>query len=266
MDGLDELSVVELEGDAEELLASETLQFGRPTFGPDSRITVAANDSIGNGQVLSFGPRHIRQLEIVVGEPCSYAEPDWSADGRWLAVEGQPTQRLRGMTVFLRHESWASARVVAPQEEPEPKAACPRFAPSRPTLAYARTDSGVTESSIHLLDAPSGTTAAVAATGLDDPRWSHDGVAILAASHSSVCASGLVVIDPSSLRSRPIWSESSMRASPCGMNERDAFAIVRRCGSSEEQPTAPGELWQFSTTGGAAARLAEGAYLAEVLD
>lgn len=190
--------------------------------------------------MLSYGPHGSRHAEPVTDEPCSFAEPDWSADGRWLAVEGQPTERLRGMTVFLRHESWVKAHVIAPQEEPEPKAACPRFAPIHPVLVYAMTASGVTESEVHVLDAPTGATAAVQGAGLDDPVWSRDGAGILAASHDPVCASGLEVIDVPSLRHRLIWRAPSQRATPCGMDDGCAFAIVRQCTSPDEQPTGPG--------------------------
>lgn len=237
-----------------------------PAWCPDgTQLTIVVNDDDGRADLrrivvdgAAAGPETIE----VVGGRYSLAEPDWSGDGRWLAIEGQPLDELRGMTIFLQDRVAGTTLLLDPLDAPEPKSACPRFAPHGSRLCYTYTAVGVMESEIRLFDPETGTRSTLAIGGLNDPRWSSDGSSLLAASHDSVCESHLVRVEVESGEITVITNPSGQHTSPIHLNRSTALYIARSCSGVDEVPTDSGVLWSIELRSGVATEIARETSLA----
>ncbi len=236
-----------------------------PAWHPSGHaLSLVVNDPDGRADLLfvevdrsSDGTEAMR----VVDGPHSLAEPTWSRDGRWLAIEGQPLDELRGMTVFLHNQADGTSLLIDPLELPEPKATCPRFAPHRPLLSYTYANIGALDSEIRLYDLTTGGRATIAGGGLNDPRWSEDGRFLLASHHRSICAGQLVRVDVSTGTIESL-SDAGEHVSPSYLDSKVALYIARSCAAVDENPTDPGVLWEHDLRSGATVQIAEEASLA----
>ncbi len=239
------------------------LPIGGLTWGPgEASLTYVEqpNDGVARVRILHLGSGEVRTI-AVLGVPHLAAEPSWSGDGRWLAIEAQPTQQLRGMTVYIHDHLDGSLTLVDPLEEPEPKSACPRFAPNRPILAYTWTDAGVLDSQVRLYSPETGRRDVIEMLGLNDPRWARDGMALLAVSHRSICDTDLVRLDPLSLTVETLLRATG-HLTPILLDAEDALFVQRRCNGAEEIPTDAGELQVLRLASGQVEVIASAVYSA----
>jgi Tol biopolymer transport system component len=197
----------------------------------------------------------------VLNEPHFAAEPSWSHDGRWLAIEAQPTRRLRGMTVFTYDTETGALTLIDPTEEPIPKSAAPRFSPTAPILAYTYSAIGAQASEVRLYDMVSRTKTTAEGRGLNDPRWASDGGTILAVRHRSVCETDLVLIDPTSLETDVVL-RSGRHLSPMFLSDGVALVVDRACRDADTIPTEPGELLVLDLADGSVEHVAGHVYSA----
>jgi len=233
-----------------------------------SELVMVEQDLNGRGRLLSVnagsGAVHARELFAAAH---SLAEPDWSADGRWLAIEAQPIDTLRGMTVYVYQPEAGSMDLVDPADSPEPKAACPRFSPTGETLAYAYTGAGVLDSEIRLYDPVRQRGRMVGVVGMDDPRWADDGSMLLVARHTHVCVSDLWVLELGAGKPRPrqLTTSQAEGVFPVHLDNGRALYLARACPTDDEAATAPGELWIVELTSRKRERLAIGVMQAAVV-
>jgi hypothetical protein len=246
VEGGERLYVRKPAGDSLHLYDSP-VSIGGLTWGPDeSTLTFVEHGADDSSRVRMLDARSGRVSTILVlNEPHMAAEPSWSSDGRWLAIEAQPTERLRGMTVYVRDSLDGSVMLVDPLDEPEPKSACPRFSPRRPLLAYTYTPLGALDSVVMLFNPSTGDRRSVDAVGINDPLWSEGGKFLLAVSHSSICATDLVRIEPGAGTVETLW-RSKDHLSPLFLDSVSALFVERACLASEEIPTEAGDLWHLS--------------------
>lgn len=233
------------------------------TWGPDDStvsFVVQPDDGVARLKLLDLRSGRLGEVKIL-DVPHLAADPSWSTDGRWLAIEAQPTQQLRGMTVFLYDRAERSLTLVDPLEEPEPKSACQTFAPNEPILAYAYAVVGALDSQVRLFAAHTGRRAVAEGVGLNDPRWSQDGDSLLAVAHTSICQTNLVRVDALSLRVHTLLL-SAEHLEPLYLDTRVALFVARTCHRTDMIPTEPGELRLFDLSSGQVELIARPVYRA----
>jgi Tol biopolymer transport system component len=264
-----ELQVIDTR-DASSVVAFESEKvLTSPAWRADTtEVTVVQNDRDGRADLLRVVvdgalSRHA-PIEIVDGRH-SLAEPDWSADGRWLAIEGQPLDELRGMTVYLQDQTTGTTLLLDPSDAPEPKCACARFAPSGSRLCYTYTLVGAMESEIRVFDPAVGERTTLSTGGLNDPRWSSDGDSLLAARHVSICESHLVRVEVATGEVHEVCAPPGQHLSPVHLDRRSATYIARSCEGVAEVPTRAGVLWSLDLRSGALTEVAHETSLAVVI-
>lgn len=239
------------------------LAIGGLTWGPrESFLSFIEQppDGIGRLRIVSLRSGETQSFAIM-DEPHLAAEPSWSADGRWLGIEAQPTQYLRGMTVYVYNRNDASVTLVDPLDEPEPKSACPRFAPRAAVLVYTYTPVGVLDSQLRLLFPGTGRRESSEIVGLNDPRWSQDGQSVLAVRHRSICETDLVQVGIPSLKAETLLT-SAGHLTPMYMDSDIALFVERPCSATDYIPTDPGDLLALSLASGHVDRVARSVYSA----
>lgn len=253
-------------GETERLYRSE-LSISGLTWGPGrSSLTFVDQPADGVARVriieIPSGDSHTL---AVLDEPHLAAEPCWSRDGQWLAIEAQPTERLRGMTVYIYDNARGAVVLVDPQEEPEPKSACPRFAPRLAVLAYTYTPTGPLSSEVRFLHLRDGRREATERAGLNDPQWSSDGRSVLAVAHQSICQTDLVRIDVAT-QSMETLLRSDDHVTPILLDRGTALFVTRACLGSDYVPTDSGDLQMLDLSSGRVEVLARGVYSAKTIE
>lgn len=93
-----------------------------------SMCVFVQSDDDGCGSLLAASLKPGALAQIVLQPRHAYAQPAWSDDGSWFAIEGQPIDELRGMTIF-GGPAGGPLGVIDPVEAPLPKCTSPWFAP-----------------------------------------------------------------------------------------------------------------------------------------
>ena len=185
----------------------------------------------------------------LLDEPHQAAEPSWSSDGDWLAIEAQTTVTLGPMTVYLVNREDRSVVVVDPQQGLTSQSAAPHFAPTSELLAYVYTGAGALVSEVRFFDVASGSRRTVDQRGLNAFRWSRDGSALLVASHDTVCTSGLVRVSSDTLEiTRLLEGDGNM--SPMYLDQDMAIFVRRPCDEADYVPTGTGALLALDLASG----------------
>jgi hypothetical protein len=169
------------------------------------------------------------------------------------------------MTVYVYDSSDGSLTIVDPFEEPEPKSACPRFAPDRPVLAYTYADIGALDSQVRFFHLGSGRRDTVERTGLNDPQWASDGRSLLGVAHKSICKTDLVQIDAAT-RSAETLLQSDDHLTPIFLDKDSALFVARACRGVDYVPTDSGDLHLLGLSSGRVEVVATGVYSARMLE
>lgn len=239
--------------------------YGRPTWHPrGDRVTIARSFDDGDSALLTVS----RDGEAATLQPFRarhvIAEPMWSASGKYLAFEAQPIDTLRGMTVYLHEPRTGQTSLVAPNDEPLPKAACGRFGKGD-RLVYTESAGGVGEAAPFVYSPRTKKARALPGIGINEPRWSRDGSELLVAVHHGVCETSLAIIDVERGAGPDLVEAPPGHHEPISLSARAATFIVRPCAVDDEVPVVPGELWSVDRQTREVGLVARDVLLAEVV-
>lgn len=111
---------------------------------------------------------------------------------------------------------------------------------------------GALDSEIRLYDVKSGARRRLAPRGANELRWASTGRHVLAAMHSTICATALVRIDVDSGGWETLVAEHGQHLAPAGLSRDEALFVSRPCRDPAGSAIAPGDLWSLDLASGRA--------------